>query len=384
VYDLREVLLKVKADAPPVPYTVDDIVAAGMRRRRRAMIQRVGGTGVVAAAVATVAVLVAVNLAVPSPSRNGDALLPAVTPSTPSAPAPAPPFTFTFGGYQVGEYRVLAPDGVTPGYQTAGVMRDVKEAGKVNPRYVATLTVYQPGRFNPEKVRTGTRLTVQGRDAYQFQVEKQVHPDVWNGDPQTPPSTPSGAPRSTTTVTVLAWLYAPDSWAVLESEAIRVPIETIPPADMLTVAERFAVSPGEPVRAKLPFRVGYLPAGYTLREIDGQSMTAENSGMATFVFSKQPAPATPLTGPHSVQHDRTVNSVVLSVLWVDTPPPDAVKRTSRCNAGQHWCVTPVPGNEFLVAIEDPSETLPDAELLKVADGLTFATIKDTSTWFPAT
>jgi hypothetical protein len=384
VYDLREILLKVRADAPPVPYTVDDIVAAGMRRRRRALIQRVGGTGV-AAAVATVAVLVAVNLAVPSPGRDGNAQLPAVTPSTPSAPAPAPPFTFTFGGYQVGEYRVLAPDGVTPGYQTAGVMRDVKEAGgKVNPHYVATLTVYQPGRFNPEKARTGTKLTVQGRDAFQSQAEKQVHPDVWNGDPGTPAITISGAPQGTATVTVLAWQYAPDAWAVLESEAIRVPIGTIPPADMLTLAEGFAVSPGEPVPARLPFQVGYLPAGYTLREIIGQSMTAENTGMATFVFSKQPAPAASLTGPRSVEHDRSVNSVVLSVLWVDNPPPDAVKRTSRCNVGQHWCMTTLPGNEFWVAIEDPSKTLSDAELLKVADSLTFATIKDTSTWFPAT
>jgi hypothetical protein len=46
-------------------------------------------------------------------------------------------------------------------------------------------------------------------------------------------------------------------------------------------------------------------------------------------------------------------------------------------------MTTVPGNEFWVAIEDPSKTLSDAELLRVADSLTFATIKDAGTWFPA-
>jgi hypothetical protein len=75
--------------------------------------------------------------------------------------------------------------------------------------------------------------------------------------------------------------------------------------------------------------------------------------------------------------------VVISILWVDNPPPDAPKRTSRCNPGQHWCSTKLPDGEFYVAVEDPAQTLSDEELLKVSDGLVFATIKDPATWHPA-
>ena len=63
--------------------------------------------------------------------------------------------------------------------------------------------------------------------------------------------------------------------------------------------------------------------------------------------------------------------------------PDAVERIGRCNAGQAWCATTLPGGEFYVVVEDPSKTLSDAELLQISDGLTFADIKDSTTWYPA-
>jgi hypothetical protein len=74
--------------------------------------------------------------------------------------------------------------------------------------------------------------------------------------------------------------------------------------------------------------------------------------------------------------------VVVSILPVDTPPPDAKKRTSRCNKGQHWCMSILPGGRFYVVAEDPSETLPDAELLRVLDGLDLAALTRESTWHP--
>lgn len=366
--DMREILLMAKADAPPARHSVEDIVAAGRRRRRRSFAVRAGGSGMVAAAVATIAVLVTVNLAVPGSST---VLLQPVVPPTPTAPAPSPPFTFTFAGYRVGDYRVLAPDEVTLTFQSAGVLRDVRDAkGTVTTRYVGTLKVYQPGMFDPEDFRTGARLTVQGRDAYQAKVEREL---LGSWDTSLDRVTVSdGLTAKTFTTDGLAWQYAPDAWAVLEGEITRDG-SGFPPADQLALAERFAVTGGEPVRAKLPFRTGYLPAGFTLRSISGQSMTAENRGMTTFVYAKA-EPSAPGRAP----------SVVLSILWVDSPPPDAKKRTSRCNAGQHWCTRTLPGGEFWLAVEDPSKTLTDQELLKVADSLTFATIKDTGTWFPAT
>src|SRR6185369_13311111 len=84
--------------------------------------------------------------------------------------------------------------------------------------------------------------------------------------------------------TSLAWQYAPDAWAVLQSAEAEFPA-----ADQVKVAERFAVWPGDPVSAKIPFHTGYMPAGFTLQYVSGQSMNAENRGMVTFVYSKPAA-----------------------------------------------------------------------------------------------
>ncbi|MGN9914258.1 hypothetical protein ACTMTJ_42690 [Phytohabitans sp. LJ34] len=378
--DIREILLTARGDMPPRRHSVDDVVAAGRRRKRRAFAVRLGGSGMVAAAVATVGVLVSVNLTVAGNQRSVTALLPVVVPSSSSPPAPSPPFTFTFGRYKVDNYRVLAPDEVTPDHQKAGILRDVTDAkGKVTTEYAGTMTVYQPRRFDPAGFRTGTKLTVQGRDAYHIEVARKPL-DGWN------PERPKGVGKDSAPEIVvgagLAWQYAPDAWAVLEPQ-LAADGPGFPGADQVEIAERFTVLADGPVSAKVPFRPRYLPAGFTLQGISGQSMTAENRGMTTLVYAKPQPPGALLTAPRELEYDRTVTSVLISVLWVDTPPPDAVKQTSRCDAGRHWCMKRLPGNEFYLVVEDPSKTLPERELLKVVDSLTLADLKKAGTWFPA-
>jgi hypothetical protein len=366
-------LLIAKGDAPPARHGVEDIVTAGQRRRRRAFVQRVGGASVVGVAVATAGVLTAVNLALPNDHRANTLVLPA-SPPAPTAPAPSPQFTFTFAGYRVDSYRVLAPDMVNPAYQTAGVLRDSKAAdGKVTTEYAGTLTVYQPKLFNPQPFQTGTKLTVQGHDAFQTEV-KQKAITSWNRDHYTYKGHGEGR-----TIATLAWQYAPDSWATLSGEGTSA----FTGADEVKVAEQFTVAPGGPVKAKVPFRTGYLPDGFTLQSIDGQSLVSEQRGMVTFVYAKpQPVKVSERLNADGPSPANLATTVVISILWVDTPPPDAVKRKNRCNPGQHFCVTTLPGGEFYFVVEDPSKTLPDTELTKVADALTFATIKDSGTWYP--
>jgi hypothetical protein len=376
--NVREIMRMANADAPPAPYGADDIVAAGRRRGHRALAQRLGGASVVAAAVATAAVLTTVNLAVTGDRGTPAPVPPAASPPTPTptAPAPSPPFTFTFAGYQVDSYRVLAPDEVTPVYQSAGVVRD--GAAGAESQYVGTLTVYQPRAFDPGPVRTGTRTTVQGREAYQVAAgggREVVGVDSWSTE-----VTQSG----TATRTTLAWQYAAESWAVLTSEESAEGTNQFPFADEVRVAERFTVGTGQPAAARVPFRTGYLPDGFVLRAVSGQSLTAEQRGMVTFIYAKPPDPTAPPAGTGDPAKDGTAVSVEISILWVDAPPPDAVKRKSRCNPGQHWCSTTLPGGEFWFLVTDPSKTLPDEELLKIADNLTFATIKDSATWYPVT
>jgi len=375
--DMHELLQIAREDAPPARYGVDDIVAAGRRRRRWALAQRIGGIGTVAVAVVTAGVLVVANLAL----SGGTTAQPAV-PKAPvdgkAPPAPyviVPPFSFTFDGYRLDGYRVLPPDQINEGYQRAAIVRDTKDAnGKRRADYVATLTVFARGVFAPTKFTSGTKLTVQGREAYQTRLTvKRSHQFNADGEFVNGKDIPYDA---------LAWQYAPDAWAVIEEEAYQnTPVDLLP-ATEVALAERFTLRTAAPVAARLPFRAGYLPAGYELLAVDGQSMTAEHRGMVTFVYGRPDGWLNTLTGPVNVQHRRNIPTVVVSILWVDTPPPDAKKRTSRCNPGQHWCMSKLPGGVFYVVAEDPSETLPDAELLKVLDGLDFATIKRPDTWHP--
>jgi hypothetical protein len=374
--DLREILEVAKEDAPPARYTVDDIVAAGRRRRRWVFAQRLGAVGVLVVVVA--ATMLVSGEFVPSDRAPGlgVAASPTTAPPPPATATPSPRFTFTFGGYAVDDYRVLAPDEVNPAYQVAGIVRDgTDDQGKPRVEYVGSLTVYQPGVFKPDVFRAGTAVTVQGRDAYQAQRPTQLA-TAWTVDRQ--PIDPQ-----TVELNALGWQYAPDAWAVIESEPYLGDQRPFAFADQVKVAERFATAPGEPAMAKVPFRVGYLPAGFTLLSVSGQSLTSEHRGMVTFVYAAPDPSLDSLTARLALDHIKAVPSVVISILWVDAPPPDAPRRKSRCNAGQHWCSTVLPGGEFYVAVEDPSKTLSDDELLRISDNLAFASIKEPATWYPA-
>jgi hypothetical protein len=261
------------------------------------------------------------------------------------------------------------------------VLRESKDArGKVTTTFAGTLIVYQPKVFNPAPFHTGVPRTVQGRDAFQADVGEQML-GGWN---TVAPVTIAGHDDDwTTSPGALAWQYAPDAWAVLIGNGIeRVGGKTpFPGSDQVTVAQRFTAA-GQPISAKVPFRPGYLPAGFTLQSITGQSMTAGQGRMVTVVYTMPQDWTAPVSRPRQLAQDGSVTSVVINILWVDVPPPDAVKRTGRCRAGQHTCMVTLPGGKFYVTVADPSKTLPDEELLKVADNLTYATITNPDIWYP--
>src|SRR5262245_21440335 len=107
MHEVRELLEIGKGDAPPPGFAVDDIVAAGRRQRRRALAERIGGAGVLAAALVAVGLLVG-NSIMPSSNRPiTQSNRPAGQPVTPTIAIA--PLTFTFDGYRAGAYRVLPP-----------------------------------------------------------------------------------------------------------------------------------------------------------------------------------------------------------------------------------------------------------------------------------
>jgi hypothetical protein len=363
---MRELLEIAKDDAPAAALGIDDIVAAGRRRKRWTIAARIGGAGVVAAAALGSAALLVISQSTvtSNTTRTGSPPKAAV----PVQAQPAPPFTYTFSGYPVGAYEVVEPHEVTPADQVASILGpSVDTDGKPATWVLATMTVYQPGVFSTTSVSAGTKLTVLGREAYQTSVERnfiQSWPQV-NG-------------KTSTTVSVLAWQYADNAWATIEDEPLVR--DAIPLASKVTVAELLRTE--QQVTARLPFRTGYLPAGWALQGVSGRSFEAKDTGMVWAVYAAPSNAFRSMSGPRNFDAAASDPSVVIAIGQQDTPPPDAPKKKDTCIAGQHWCTWPIAGTRFYLAVNDPSKTLSDAELLRIGQSLTFVTIDQPDTWIP--
>jgi hypothetical protein len=328
--------------------------------------QRLGGVGALAAAAAVTATVLLVT---PVESGIGNRI--SAPPPVATAPEPAPLFTFTFRGYSAGQFRVVDPHEVTPAYQDATILGPATHDGKPITAAVGSLTVYQPGAFNPAKVRAGTKLAVLGRDAYEASFERHLL-QFWNVD-----GTPGGT-RAITAV-VLAWQYGENAWATVTSESFY-PDGQIPLADKIKLAEQLRF--GERVRARIPFRPWYLPAGWALQSASGRGFATEDTGTVRAVYAPADTTFDALTEPRSFDQYTAGPSVIIAIAQQDTPPPDAPKKKDICIAGEHWCTWPLPGTGYYIAVHDPSKTLLDGELLRIGQSLTFADLNDPTTWPP--
>jgi hypothetical protein len=355
MHDMRELLEIAKQDAPPGRLGVDDIVAAGRRRkRRRVAAQWLSG-------VAVVAVVAAAALTVRGSSTN-------VTVVGESAPK-SPPFTFTFTGYQSGDYRVEAPNQVTPGYQTAIVRHDHVKLSDDNSESsldAGSLTVYQPGVFKPDLFTGGTKVTVQGRPGWQATLSKTLL--------VTSRTNPTPTPE-TRTVPALAWQYTDGAWAVITSEVDDARYG-IPAAEQLKLAAAFTT--GTPVTATAPYRMTYIPSGYVLVAAGSHSLIDGDTAISELVLARAGLPFASLTGPVDLS-----SAVLVSVSPNETGGPYTHPfLNDKCPAGKYFCDLPVPGTRYYVEVYDPSSTLPSTELLKIAQGLVFDNVTAPDTWHP--
>jgi hypothetical protein len=378
MHDMRELLEMGKGEAPPPPYDVDDLVAAGQRRRRRLLAQRIGGVGVVAVGLATFGLL-AVNGIVFS--DKGAVTPPNVAPvAQPAAPAVAvPPFTFMFGPYKAGAFRVLVPQEVTTTYQAATIATDYKDAqGKKATSFVGSLTVYRPGVRPPSLFTSGTKVTVNGQPGFANERPQDVT-TVING------SGVYGKPPGVMANT-LAWQYAANSWAVINS-VIELPSDVdhrLTATDERALAEAFRLGP--PTPARIPFQAGHLPAGWKLVSISGRSFTAEEMATVTVIFAPATAAAT-----DRIRHWANASdgqAVVITLLHAQSPPPpDAPKNKKTCNHLETdtdlYCSWTIPHTGYAMVLHDPTTTLSEAELTSIAEGLTFADLNQPKTWHPA-
>lgn len=359
VYDVVDL---ATSEAPPLRHSADDIVRAAVRRRRRRR-----GAAILGGAAAMVALVVSVAAAVPSlvsPAPPGQAAAPPQVARAAAAPGPLQvpddPFSFTFAGYDVGRFRVGAPLVASTAYQIAPVTQAGDNA------LSAYLVVYRPGAFNPAGLRNARQLTVAGRPALlQELTDIRFHK-------------------------VLAWQYLDGAWATLETYSSDQADPA--PADLERIALGLAAAAPAPVR--LPFRMSYVPAGFTpvvlgshaIAGMDGVA-AAEDGDFGGAIFAKPAPRASGLTKPWPPSSGPGLPGsfeifVVPSAnsnqqLGEGQRPPSS----PRCLAT--LCNTWSPDGKVNIQIATQGGALSKAEMVKVLNGITLASVNDDRTWFEA-
>ncbi|MEU8072435.1 MULTISPECIES: hypothetical protein [unclassified Micromonospora] len=393
---LRELVDTVTADEPPMGRTVDDIVAAGRHaeRRRRTRFATAGAAALVAVAVAgaiTVPILGARRDAGETSAVSG-------APRPGASPWPdASPFTFTFTGYDAGTLHVQDPIVVSTAYQIAPVYSDrhtsndkpvsaeeaesweqhERAAAGAKPSLWAYLTVYRPGAFDPAAIKHGRNITVAGRKAVRATLPYALDPSQ--------PLEPGNK--------LFAWQYAHNAWAAVTS--ISDDPATPSFGDLTGLVA--GLKPAGPTPAPLPFTVGYVPKGYVPLQVGTHAMpglsgiaTARGGDYGGATYTRPALPTTGLTAPFD-SGEGTIRDgfhifVTPSRNSNQSPEPGA----ARCYPGpaRRGGFCNIWSADGTVVVQVSSQTLgsrlPQAELLKIAQGITVADdVRDEATWTPA-
>ena len=361
---MHEVVNMATDDGPPLGVSVDDIVASGRRVQRR----RRTGLAVGLAMVAVAAVAVTTTALVPARQRTGKEAASAVVPSsravTKAAAGPllADPLEFTFSGYSVGPVHVQNPIVAGNAYQIAAVTvdgtTDSRHRGKVSdprdakPRLDATLTLYRPGAYAVQRLAGATSTTVAGHRA--LKVEHHQSRGPW--------------------LRTLAWQYATNAWAVLDSSADQADLPTMRQLEATAAALTGAAA--RPVT--VPFRLSYVPAGYdvfavgdhmtgSLDAVGGPSAT-QYSGL---FFAKSGLPRTGLLGPY----DNMMPGAFEIMISANTPDAPG---TPGCDSG--LCTRLADGGKVSVEVASNAGSLSKAETMRVLDGIRLTDVHDAGTW----
>lgn len=359
---MHDIVESVASDEPPLRHSIDDVVAAGRRAERR---RRVGWA---TAALTAVAVTAAVGLPylVRHQPAPGMAAVPAAASSAPAQTtfaAPAPPFTFTFTGYDAGPLHVDSPLVVSTAYQIAAVHGSGPRTNDTRaPRLFAYLIVYRPGAYKPNGTRNAT---VAGRPAIE-----QALPN--NG----------GMHHR-----LLAWQYIDGAWATLDSYSS----EAANPSAKDLRAVAVALKPAPPTAARLPFTMRYVPAGFrpvvvgshVMAGLDGIAAAGEGD-FGGVVFAR-PAPSpTGLTMPWNETGGAGIpgsfeifivpNSNSNQALKPGQQPP----AQPRCGHG--ICNAWSADGAVDIQIAREGNAISDAEMTKVLNGITLATVSNDATW----
>jgi hypothetical protein len=231
--DLRATLGALESDAPDA-----DRVLAGLDRRRRRRTVRRRTLGTVAAAVLA-AVVTGGAVLVASPGQSAD---PA------ASPLHLERLRFPFVVGDIPGYQVVLGD-LNVGNLVGAATIDKPENFVTGDAHPYVLTVYEKGILDPSLQTGGEPVHVNGKAGF--------YSDGMTCQCGEVPGTGAAATPG------VVWEYAPDSWAKVRYQPISELTPTSPPADarevVLDIAAAVDFDRTTPWR--VPFQVGYLPAG---------------------------------------------------------------------------------------------------------------------------
>lgn len=309
--------------------------------------------------------------------------------ASPTAPAPAtstaarvsagPPiqptgFTTDLGEYRVGAFKVGPAGQVAPGYQEIPVYRNGStlqaDDGTSYPLAEATITVYRPGVYDPATFGGGGNETLVIGAPYPVKVAGK-----------------SGIGRDMTFISPvdsqkkwvrasLTWEYAPHAWATFIPNFDTV---ALPRTDAVKIAAKLAM--GHPRELRVPYRMGFLPAGWL-----PVAVTQTGSKISTEV-SKVFLHRGPLTESAATRIDEIFPHSALITVFKGQPKDLASRGTERLHCYPRRAACDIIQGDYLIGVEDSNGGvnggLSDAEVRRITQGLQLLDLTDQKTWVPA-
>jgi hypothetical protein len=357
---------------------VEAALAGAVRLRRRRRLVRVAAA-VVVALVVPVAVVAGVRV------TGGERAVPATPPSPSSWPHYRDPLEVTVEVDPAAGYTVIE--------RQAQRDRQVVTLRPADARDVV-VTVHNPGTFDPKPFLAAPEEDADGRRVRYLSMF--VFDDVCPTPPPPPRDgiTPedclsAAAARQPKATPALAWAEPSGAWVVLRQVAGSNR------TDLLRAAA--AVRFGPPRGLRTPYRLGYVPAGFTgVYAASHQPPWPLNS-----VFALDPDPAVPITGldptngaTHDVSVALTIRVTPMTgyvgghIADLGAPTKVAGLDTFYLTASTAgWSVEPgsavfVVGNGhcpvFMTVRE--RDRVPYAELVRMVENATFTDCADPATW----
>ncbi|MBM2619487.1 hypothetical protein JIG36_28430 [Actinoplanes sp. LDG1-06] len=350
--------------APDAIGLVEQARAGAERLRRRNRLRAVGAV--------VVAVAVAVTVPVVVRSYAAD----------PPRPNPAGPMTYYREPYELS--LELAPSRVyfTMTHGTEGktqflIARPIANSQKASG---GTIAAYDPGTFDPTRLRQGERVTVQGREAFYV---KQL-------DPPAPSSSgPMGAPYRVGAA--VGWQDPSGVWVTVSESADR--------AEMLRLAD--AVRLTTPRAARAPVRFGWVPRGLPVSFTESRDI-AEYGVSASIGFGGPSEPAGQVSPSFFMPYDTPLTVMALPMKGIMTAWGENYSDGRTRTIGGHptWYLDGEKdnltdggkGSQFMIQAGDCGITvvvrdktfIPYEDLVRMAGNMSFGGCDDTSDWLPIT